>query len=130
MQTRTLGDLRAELASRLNMAGQAVSEPAAKLLNSFLREAHDMLCQSHEWPAMRRDWLFPCVVGQTLYPLPADSCGYTIDPLRIQSVTVQYHTAWLGLEQGIDPWRYTISHSLIPTRYDLGHGNVNSGELP
>lgn len=122
MQIRTLGDMRAELAVRLNMAGQAVSTPAMKLLNSFLREAHDTLCESLGWPALRRDWLFPLVVGQTLYPLPVDDCGYQIDPIRIQSVTVQYHTAWLGLRQGIEPWRYTITQSLIPTRYDIAHG--------
>lgn len=122
MQTRTLGDLRKELADRLNMSSQAVSSAIQRVLNSFLREAHDNLTMQYEWPELRRDWVFPLVIGTTMYVMPTDDDSYTPDTLRIQSVYFQYNNAWLELEQGIEPWRYTVTSNMPLRRYEIEGG--------
>lgn len=130
MQQRTLGDLRKELADRLNMSAQALSPAVQRVLNSFLREAHDNLCAQFEWPALRRDWLMQLTVGQTMYPLPVDSCGDAVDPGRIQSIAVEHVNVWAALPQGIEPWRYSVDSQGLPCRYDLSHGNQNPTVQP
>lgn len=130
MQQRTLGDLRQELADRLNMSAQAMSPAIQRVLNSFLREAHDNLCAQFTWPSLRRDWIMPLVVGRTMYPLPMDGCGDAVDPLRIESLAVQSNTTWIELPQGIAQWRYTVDSQGLPCRYDLSHGNANPDVQP
>lgn len=130
MQTRTLGDLRAELADRLNMSAQALSPAIQRVLNSFLREAHDNLCAQYEWPELRRDWVFALVPGQTQYPLPVDADGMTPDPVRIVDVSAQVQTVWYPLAQRIEPWRYTIDERMRPTRWDISNGNANPAVQP
>lgn len=130
MQTRTLGDLRRDLADRLNMSAQGMSPAVMRVLNSFLREAHDVLCAQYEWPALRRDWVFSLVPGQTVYPLPVDSCGCTPDPIRIADVSAQVATTWYPLAQGIEPWRYTVTMPMRPQRWEIAHGNANPAIQP
>lgn len=130
MQQRTLGDLRRELADRLNMSAQAMSPAIQRVLNSFLREAHDNLCQQYAWPEFRRDWLFTMVPGQTLYPVPVDDCGYLPDLLRIDSLSFSDHGVWIELPQGIEPWRYTVDQRMPPARWDISHGNANPAVQP
>lgn len=130
MQQRTLGDLRAELADRLNMSAQALSPAIERVLNSFLREAHDNLCQQYEWPELRCDWVFPLVPGQTQYPLPVDADGMTPDVIRIADVSCQVQTLWYPLREGIEPWRYSIAERMRPRRWDVSDGNANPARQP
>lgn len=124
MQQRTLGDLRKDLADRLGMSSQVPTPDTVRVLNSFLREAHDFLMLHYVWPELRRDWVFNLVVGQTLYSLPADDCGYTPDDIRFVSVHVKVGSIWqLPMACGITPEHYIDSLNGIPCRYDISHGD-------
>lgn len=124
MQQRTLADLRRDLQDRLGMSAQVITSANKRLLNSFLREAHDYLVMQYEWPELKRDWVFDLVPGQTMYPLPTDGCGYTPDDLRFISVHVKVAQAWgRALPCGIDPHLYVEDLDGIPERYDISHGD-------
>lgn len=124
MRQRTLSDLRRDLQDRLGQSAQTITPANARLLNSFLREAHDFVMQQLVWPELRRDWVFELVPGQTLYPLPVDACGYTPDELRFVSVHVKVAQQWgLPMPQGIDPELYVKPNDGIPCRYDISHGD-------
>ena len=124
MQQRSLGDLRRELQDRLGQSGQTLTASNIRMLNSFLREAHDVVMMQYEWPELRRDWVFNLVKGQTLYPLPTDDCGYMPDDLRFVSVHVKVAQQWgLPMACGIDPELYMETYTGIPRRYDISHGD-------
>lgn len=124
MQQRTLGDLRQDLQDRLGQSSQVLTPANKRLLNSFLREAHDFLVMQYTWPELKRDWVFNLVAGQTLYPLPTDGCGYAPDDLRFISVHTKVADAWSpAMDCGIDPRLYVDSLTGIPCRYDISHGD-------
>lgn len=124
LTTQTLAELRAELRARLGYAAVAdTNGPLQAMLNSFIKDAHEQLMIQYEWPELRRDWLFYLVPGQSMYPIPTDSCGYIPDIERITNVDVQVNQIWSPLIRGITPELYTIITSGIPTRYDISHGN-------
>ena len=124
LTTDTLANLRTELRARLGYAAVAdTTGPLQDLLNSFLKDAHDQLLIQYEWPELRRDWIFPCVSGQSLYAMPTDADSRTPDPERIVSVDVQVNQIWSPLQRGIPAEFYTIITSGIPTRYEIAHGN-------
>lgn len=124
MQQRTLGDLRRDLQDRMGQSAQVLTPSNKRLLNSFLREAHDFLVMQYTWPELKRDWVFDLVPGQTRYLLPTDDCGYTPDDLRFISVHVKVAQTWgPALDCGIDPHLYFDGLDGIPTRYDISHGD-------
>jgi len=94
---RTLGELRAELQTRLGfgMSGQAgiVNSP---LIDSFIRAAQDYLYEECEWAELQRDVEFLGGTEQVLYDYPID-CN--VEKLREFAVkdTGQYYP----LSQGI-----------------------------
>lgn len=124
MQQRSLGDLRKELQDRLGQSAQTITPANKRLLNSFLREAHDFVMMQYTWPELKRDWVFDLVPGNTMYQLPTDACGYTPDDLRFISVHVKVAQQWgLPMPCGIDPELYTETYTGIPRRYDISHGD-------
>lgn len=101
---KTLGDLRAELATRLGYAAQGASMGVLQgNLNSMLRQAQVTLYWTHDWARLRRYWDTTIGADQYLVDYP-DTCN----PERIKAISIKDGTVWSPpLARGIEPALYT-----------------------
>ncbi|RYE65691.1 MAG: hypothetical protein EOO79_08055 [Oxalobacteraceae bacterium] len=111
---RTLGDMRAELQTRLGfgMSGQAgiVNSP---IMDSFLRSAQDQLYQQFEWRNLFGFEERLTGVGQSLYDYP-DGC----DVEQITSVSILISGVYQPLTEGISLAERSCPASPWPLKYE------------
>lgn len=123
MAYRTLGELRAELLSRIGMAGMGASGGAGgALMNSFLRNGQAQLYRAADWRHLTDYYDATSGVGQNLYDYPSagvmglGGCARDKRILRIETnITGQF----VELKEGIttDMWS-TMETQSNPSRYE------------
>lgn len=108
---RSLGDLRSELRARLGFsAAGAAAGVNQETLNSFLREAQNVLYWTHEWARLRRYETKTVGVNQYLIDYPA-----TANPERIIALSLLQNGIWLPpMKKGISPQLYTYQDNTAP----------------
>lgn len=111
----TLGEMRAELLSRIGMASQGAAAGAVvTTVNSFLRRSQQFLYRKYEDLELRIIEDISSAAGQTLYDWPDD-----MDPRRVTQIRVQYGGTWFLMHEGIEYQHDTVVGSrYFPRRYD------------
>lgn len=101
---KTLGELRAELRSRLGFSGAgAAAGVNQELLNSILQNAQVVLYWTHDWARLRDYEDITIGVDQYLVDYPT-ACN----PERIKAISIQVNGIWTPpLKKGIAPQDYT-----------------------
>ncbi|MBC2768561.1 hypothetical protein [Pusillimonas minor] len=129
----TLGALRAKLQTRL---GFISSGPGAlnnrDLMNSFLQEGHDLICEEVDVKAMRRRGMIRLTKGSSKYDWVNDVLDEDIDPTRVESMWIQYGSDDpIKLEQGISEIdRAQIDFLSFPTRWDNSASQIEVWPTP
>lgn len=111
----TLGELRAELLSRIGMASQGAAAGAmVTTVGSFLKRTQEYLYYEFEFPILRKKDDVSSAAGQTLYDWLDN-----IDPAQIIEVRTLVSGQWLKLTEGIEYQHDTVVDSRSwPRRYD------------
>jgi len=111
----TLGELRAELLSRLGFGAQGAA--AGNLMrdaDSYLRRAQNYLYWKYDFNELRQTFDYTVNPGQTLYDWRDDMA-----PRQIISLRVLYNTIWHPLQEGIEYFHDTVVDTrYYPQRYD------------
>ena len=109
----TLGEMRAELLSRIGFASQgARAGSIVKTVDSFLKRAQKYLYRKYPFYELNEvaDWTM--AAGQTLYDWPDD-----VDPRNVQKMRVLYSGVWQPMHEGIELSHDTVVDSrYFPTR--------------
>lgn len=114
MLYRTLGDLRSELARRLGFGAMGSAGINSGLLDSFLRNAQDQLCEQFDWRHLIKYDEKTTGVGQVLYDYATDC-----DPLRITEVAIWDGARWIPMKEGITfGMRSNSGSRTIPLHYE------------
>lgn len=122
--SRTLGELRRELADRLGFAAMPVLLPGTDaLLNSFLQGAQRSLYRMYPVLRTKRYYTWELQQGVRFYDLAenADECTKKLDPRMIEWVGVsELDDWWRPLIHGIPPEVYTWQGvEAWPQRYEI-----------
>lgn len=116
MAYRTLGELRAELLSRLGMGGMGASGGANQtIMDSFLRDAQKQLYWMQDWRHLT--WYFDKTLGvsQNLIDYP-DECE---DDRRVLRLEVPYSGEYRKLIEGIETGDWsTMDTEATPAKYE------------
>jgi len=111
----TLGELRAELLTRLGFAAQGAAAgnivPAA---DSFLRRAQEFLYWHYDFNELDKEYDWTLNSGQTKYDWPDD-----MDPRQATIFRVKENEEWFALKEGIEYYHDTYLNAYTyPVRYD------------
>lgn len=120
---RTMGQLRADLMSRLGYGAQAANPPPgmAALLNSFLQDAQRQLYRRYDVLRTERFFSWPLTEGVRMYDIPdnQESCDKKLDSRKVNWVGVEKDGIWYPLLCGIPPELYSHDLSGRPERYEI-----------
>lgn len=113
---KTLGELRAELITRLGFGAQGSAAGAIiGIADSFIQNAQSDIYEEYDLKELIKAYDYTTGVGQTLYDFRND-----MNHLRIRSVQVQYNDFWIPLEEGIEYYHDTnVDRQFYPRRYDI-----------
>jgi hypothetical protein len=119
----TLKQQRDDLMRRLGYGAQVNNPPPgmADLLNSFLREAQELIYQRYTATRTERTYSWPLVPGQRFYAIADGVDGATteLDPSGLTWVGIAEDT-WRPLAAGIPPELYSHDVTGRPERYAVG----------
>jgi len=111
----TLGELRAELLSRLGFAAQgAAAGTLITTVDSYLKRGQEYLYWKYDFNELRRIHDYTVNPGQVLYDWQDD-----MEPRRLISVQVLFNGVWEPLSEGIE-WQHDtyVDSRYHPQRYD------------
>lgn len=120
-RNKTLGQLRADLQTRLGFVSQGPGSLNNKAtMNSFLQEAHSLICDEVDVAAMRKRTIIRLAKGSSLYDYHNDEQDEWIDPGRVIGIWVKVgDTSRERLTQGIaETDRELQDFRSSPTKYD------------
>ena len=111
----TLGEMRAELLSRLGMASQgAAAGNMVPTVNSYLQRSQQFLYRKYEDLELRIIEDINTAAGQTLYDWLD-----TMDPRQIIELRVLYSGVWHPMKEGIEFFHDTVADTrYFPRRYE------------
>lgn len=135
METRykTLGQLRANLQRRL---GFIATGPGATnnrhLMDSFLQEAHSLICDEVDVKSLNKRGLITLSKGSRFYDWHNDADDEDIDPGRVQSIWVQISDLNpVQLLQGISEHQRSYTDlRAYPERWDNVNGQIELWPTP
>lgn len=124
MRQPKLIELLDDLAIASNMADQADDPGTRRTLMFQLRRAQNFLYWKTDWQALVATFDLATVAGQRFYDYPTltqtingENITDTLEPSRIQQVTLQRGTRRLLIEQGIDQLLYNNTTQMPPYRF-------------
>lgn len=132
-RNRTLGELMAELRSRL---GFMIQGPAAKnndaIMKSFLQEGQDFIYSELDPPDLRKKSKIRLSAGSYLYDWHDDQDDEDIDPSKVISVwIIASDTLRYKLNQGItEQDRSFANMRQQPQKYDHLNGQIELWPIP
>lgn len=130
---KTLGQLRADLQTRLGFVSQGPGSLNNKsVMNSFLQEAHDLVCDEVDVSVMRKRTVIMLEKGSSLYDYHNDADDEWIDPGRIIGIWVKIgDTAREKLVQGIkETDRELQDFQSYPCKYDTINSQLEVWPTP
>jgi len=122
LTSRTLGNLRAELAVRLGYSSSTtLPATTVTLLNSFLIGAQKSLFDRYQSLQQEMFFTWALVPGVRFYSLTAnlEGANFVIDPRKLRWVGVEHAGVWYRLQRGIMPELYTFRAQAFPARYEI-----------
>lgn len=116
--TKTLGQLKLELLTRLGYAAQGYPPGMEALLTSFLQDAQEQAYWRYPVLHTEKWFAWKTQVGQRFYDVPIDCTKY-LNFRRITGAFLQDDDAWFPLVAGINPLLFNQTMNSLPQYYEL-----------